>query len=110
MVYCILSGHNITSDDGASSKIGGPRIAGQVHEEADIVKLLMYPKSNVYAIVKRYKEIEEDVTAAHKPKSDKIHLPMFVASLKWTIKPKPGTSVKKVAEARVPGPWRWPQG
>lgn len=63
------------------------------------MKLRKYPKSTVNAVVKRYKKTKEDVRTAHKPKLDKILPPWFVAGQKRSIKSRPNTSMKKVAEA-----------
>ena len=70
------------------------------HSKANIVRLLKYPKSTVYAVVKRYKETREDNRKSHKPRLDKIHSPRFVAGLKRSIDANPGKSQTELVRTR----------
>jgi len=66
----------------------------------EIYKLLKYPKSTVYDIIKRYKDRGESTRKEHTPRSDKIRTPRFLAGLKRSIKANPDSSINKLATDR----------
>ncbi|QQP49429.1 Transposable element tcb2 transposase [Caligus rogercresseyi] len=70
------------------------------HRPAAIIKLLKYPKRTVYDITKKWEESGMSKRKEHKPRSDRICTPTFVAGLKRSIKVYPGTPMSILARKR----------
>ncbi len=70
------------------------------HNPKDIIKLLKYPKSTVYDVIKRFNGKGDYKRKNHKPRSDKIRTPTFLAGLKKSIRANPGMPMRKLARDR----------
>jgi hypothetical protein len=71
------------------------------HSPAFIAKSLQYPRQTVYDVCKRFDESGQDQRAAHKPRSDKIRKPRFLAGLKRSVKANPTVSFSTLAKKRA---------
>ncbi|QQP38395.1 Transposable element tcb1 transposase [Caligus rogercresseyi] len=77
------------------------------YRRAAIIKLLKYPWRTFYEITKKWEESGMSKRKEHKPRSDRICTPTFVAGLKRSIKANPRTPVSILAKKR-PQDWRRP--
>ncbi|QQP38596.1 Transposable element tcb2 transposase [Caligus rogercresseyi] len=70
------------------------------HHPAAIIKLLKYPRRTIHDIIKKWEESGMSKRKEHKPRSDRICTPTFVAGLKRSINANPGTPMSILAEKR----------
>lgn len=90
--------HKLLMEQQRRSAIIELRRAG--HTAAAITKLLKYPRSTVYDVVKAFDNEGKTHRAEHKPRSDKVRTPRFVAGLKRSIDANPTTPISKLAKDR----------
>lgn len=70
------------------------------HTVSTIVRLLKYPKSTVYRIIKDFSENGKTQRAEYQPRSYKIRTPRFVAGLKRSVDANPKTPISILAKQR----------